>query len=356
MHRAIRVLIVDDSPIIRAILSKGLSSDPGIEVVGEASDPYIARDKIVELNPDVLTLDVEMPRMDGLSFLKRLMPQCPLPVIMVSGHTKEKAKITFDALEAGAVDFVAKPESGAVGGLTDMLMELRTKIKLASISNVSHWKSKRTREMSQSGRVSSALSGKVIAIGASTGGTEAIKNVITHFPANMPGTVITQHMPAGFTKMFADRLNQLCAMEVKEAISGDQIKQGRILIAPGDYHMTVEPFRGGYQVICKQGEKVSGHRPSVEVLMHSLAQAVGSDAVGVILTGMGRDGADGMLAMRKAGARTLAQDEATSVVFGMPMEAYKNGGAEKLLPIDAIAPAVLALLSSQTVSHLRKTG
>lgn len=359
MSRAIRVLIVDDSPMIRAILSKGLGSDSGIEVVGVASDPYDARNKIVELNPDVLTLDVEMPRMDGLSFLRRLMPQCPLPVVMVSGHTKKKAQITFDALEAGAVDFVAKPESGAATGLTDMLIELRTKIKLASIANVAHWKSKRTfvsENHIQNGSDLSETSRRIIAIGASTGGTEAIKAVITRLPANTPGIVITQHMPAGFTKMFADRLNQLCAMEVKEAASGDSVQQGRILIAPGDYHMTVENFRKGYRVVCKQGEKVSGHRPSVDVLMHSIAKNAGSDAVGIMLTGMGHDGAGGMLAMRKAGARTVAQNEATSVVFGMPKEAYENGGAEKLLSINRIAPTVLELLASPAMQQLRKTG
>jgi len=278
-------------------------------------------------------------------------------VIMVSGHTKRGKQIALEALEAGAVDFVSKPVTNLAGGLTDMLMELRTKVKLASTVNVSHWKRKRAVSSGEvpAGKMveeggsepSGESSGKIIAIGASTGGTEAIRQVITCFSANMSGTVIVQHMPAGFTRMFADRLNQLCAMEVKEAASGDRIMKGRILIAPGDYHMTVEACGGCYEVVCKPGEKVSGHRPSVDVLMKSLAKSVGSDAVGVMLTGMGRDGSDGLLDMRKAGARTLAQDEATSVVFGMPKEAYQNGGAEKLLPIDEIAPAVVDLLSSQ---------
>lgn len=348
--RVIRVLVVDDSSLVRNILSRGLSMDPGIEVVATAADPYIARDRIVQLNPDVLTLDVEMPRMDGVEFLKRFMPQNPLPVVMVSALTQKGKKITLDALEAGAVDFVAKPSTNIARGLNAMLMELRTKVKIASTANVSHWKSQKSGvpvKIIQGNKALAESTDKVIAIGASTGGTQAITKIITQFPPTMPGVVIVQHMPAGFTKAFADRLNQLCSMEVKEATDGDRVMSGRILIAPGDYHMTVARSGGIYQVACKQGEKVSGHCPSVDVLMHSVAQNVGSNAVGAMLTGMGRDGAEGMLAMFKMGARNFAQDEASSVVFGMPKEAYERGGVEHLLPLDEIAPRIINLLSGK---------
>ena len=348
-QKRIRVLIVDDSSLVRNILSQGLSADPGIEVVGTAPDPFVARDKIVELRPDVLTLDVEMPRMDGVEFLRRLMPQYPLPVVMVSALTQKGKQITLEALEAGAVDFVTKPSTDVARGLSAMIMELRTKIKIASSANVSHWKARRDHLFASAGVLTATKAlaestDKVIAIGASTGGTEAIREVITRFPVSTPGVVIVQHMPSGFTRMFADRLNELCAMQVKEAQSGDRVMPGRILIAPGEKHMRVHRSGGIYEVECREGEKVSGHCPSVDVLMHSVAEHVAANAVGVMLTGMGRDGAEGMLAMHKKGARTMAQDEASSVVFGMPKEAYANGGAEKLVPLDKIAQATLNLL------------
>lgn len=349
MLRKVRVLIVDDSALVRQLLTNGLGMDLGIEVVGTATDPYAARDKIVELKPDVLTLDVEMPRMDGVEFLRRLMPQYPLPVVMVSSLTQKGKQITLESLEAGAVDFVAKPTSNMAQGLTAMMAELRTKIKIASTANVSHWKSQRPVSPEaapvQGGRALAESTHKVIAIGASTGGTEAIRKVICAFPSTMPGVVIVQHMPAGFTRLFADRLNQLCAMEVKEATSGDRVLPGRILIAPGGRHMKVARSGGLYQVVCEPGETVSGHCPSVDVLMHSVAEQVGANAVGVMLTGMGADGAAGMLAMRRAGARTLAQDQATSVVFGMPKVAFERGAAERLLPIDRIPAEVMQLLA-----------
>jgi two-component system chemotaxis response regulator CheB len=350
VKKRIRVLIIDDSALVRNILEQGLGMDPGIEVVGAAADPYIARDMILKHRPDVLTLDVEMPRMDGVEFLKKLMPQYPLPVVMVSALTQRGKQITLDALEAGAVDFVSKPSTDVARGLNAMMMELRTKVKIACTANVSHWK--HTKGTSAVGRLpeTKALAestDKVIAIGASTGGTEAIKNVITRFPATTAGVVIVQHMPAGFTKMFAERMNTLCAMEAKEAQDGDRVMQGRILIAPGDFHMTVKRSGGIYQVNCKPGEKVCGHCPSVEVLMNSVAKHVGANAIGVMLTGMGHDGADAMVAMRRAGARTLAQDEKTSIVFGMPKEAYERGGAERLVPLDNIAPAVIDLITKK---------
>lgn len=349
-RRPIRVLVVDDSALVRDILDRGLSMDPAIDVVATAADPFIARDKIVQLKPDVLTLDVEMPRMDGVEFLRRLMPQYPLPVVMVSSLTQKGKKITLDSLEAGAIDFVPKPTSNITHGLNTMLTELRTKIKIASTANVSHWRNKKTTVPAgiiAGSRSLAESTDKVLAIGASTGGTEAIRRVVTRFPATMPGVVIAQHMPAGFTKSFADRLNGLCKMEVKEAVSGERVMPGRIFIAPGDYHMTVVRSGGHYKVKCDQEEKVNGHRPSVDVLMNSVAQNVGANAVGVMLTGMGRDGSEGMLAMQKMGAKNVAQDEASSVVFGMPKEAYERGGAERLLHLDEIAPAVMELLSEK---------
>jgi len=348
--KRVRVLVVDDSALIRDIMASGLGMDPCIEVVGTAADPYIARDKIVQLKPDVLTLDVEMPRMDGVEFLQRLMPQYPIPVVMVSALTGRGKKITMDALDAGAVDFVTKPSADVARGLNDMLVELRTKVKVASTANVSHWKNKKRTVPSRAAVVSKALAestDKVVVIGASTGGTEAIKDVITKFPSVMPGVVIVQHMPAGFTKMFAERMDSLCAMDVKEAEDGDRVMQGRVLIAPGGKQMKVVRSGGVYKVECKTGENVCGHCPSVEVLMRSAAVHVAANSVAVMLTGMGNDGAGGMLEMFKAGARTLAQDEKSCVVFGMPKVAHERGGAEKLLPLENIASEVISLLSKK---------
>ncbi len=349
-QKKIRVLIIDDSALVRQILSQGLSKDSGLEVVGTAQDPFVGRDKIVQLKPDVLTLDVEMPRMDGVEFLRRLMPQYPIPVVMVSSLTQKGKQITLDALEAGAVDFVAKPTSNMTSGLSGMLMELRTKIKIAASADVSHWKNGTALRSVQATVSSKALAestDKVIAIGASTGGTEAIKKLIVPFQSSMPGVVIVQHMPADFTKMFAERLDGLCAMTVKEAVSGDRVMPGRILIAPGSKQMKVYRTGGYYEVSCQPGKKVSGHCPSVDVMMQSVAEHVGSNAIGVMLTGMGSDGADGMLAMRKAGARNIAQDEATSVVFGMPKVAYERGGAERLMKLETMAGAIAKMLEGK---------
>lgn len=352
MGNVIKVLVVDDMALIRDLLSQGLSADPGIEVVGTASDPYVAAKMIPQLKPDVLTLDVEMPRMDGVEFLRRLMPQYPMPVVMVSALTERGKQITLAALEAGAVDFVTKPSVDVARGLNAMMLELRTKVKIASTANVSHWKHKR-RPMAANGasatmnRALAESTDKVIAIGASTGGTEAIKDVISRFPSNTPGVVIVQHMPAGFTRMFSERLNSLCAMEVKEAADGDRIMMGRVLVAPGGHHLRVKRSGGTYLAEVRQGEPVCGHCPSVEVMMQSVAQHVGANAVGVMLTGMGGDGAAGMKAMRDAGARCIAQDEKSCVVFGMPMEAHKRGGVEKLVPLDRMASEVLGFLTAK---------
>lgn len=338
--------MVDDSALVRQILTQGLDTDPEIEVVGTASNPYMARDKIIQLRPDVLTLDVEMPKMDGVEFLKRLMPQYPLPVVMVSALTREGAKTTLEALEAGAVDFVSKPGSDIARGLSSMMNDLRQKIKAAATANLEEWKAKKSAA-ARLQPISSALTestDKVIAIGASTGGTRAIRQIIQSFPVNMPGVVIVQHMPAGFTRHFADSLNSICAMEVLEAKNHHRVMPGRILIAPGGMHMTVRRSGGIYLVDCREGDKVNGHCPSVDVLFHSVARQVGSNALGIVLTGMGNDGAEGLLAMHREGARTIAQDEATSVVYGMPKVAYELGGAEFVHPLNSIPQAIMNLL------------
>lgn len=344
----IRVLVVDDSALVRDILSQGLAKDPQIEVVGTASDPYVARDKIVQLKPDVLTLDVEMPRMDGVEFLRRLMPQYPLPVIMVSALTKKGAAITLAAMEAGAVEVVTKPSTDIARGLSAMLGDLRNKVKIAASVNVRAWKTNQRTSIKPTKIDSHALAestDKVIAIGASTGGTQAIRRIVQSFPSTMPGVVIVQHMPAGFTQHFAESLDSVSRMEVKEAKTGDRVMPGRVLVAPGGFHMKVRRSGGIYQVDCQKGENVNGHCPSVEVLFQSVAKYVGANAIGVMLTGMGGDGAQGMLAMRQAGARTLAQDEATCVVFGMPKVAYQHGGVESLVPLDSIPNKIMKYLS-----------
>jgi len=354
--KPIRVLVVDDSALARQIITAGLSQDPSIEVVGSASDPFVAKDQIVNLMPDVMTLDVEMPRMDGVEFLRRLMPQFPIPVIMVSSLTVRGKQITLDALEAGAVDFVTKPSEDQSRRLQDLIMELRTKVKIAATANVSHWKGKRVQipVKPKSGRALEESTDKVIAIGASTGGTEALRSMLPFFPADTQGMVVVQHMPPGFTKMFADRLNQVCAMEVKEAEDGDRVLRGRILIAPGGRQMRVKRSGGTYIVRLGETEKVSGHCPSVDVLMHSVAEEVGANSIGVLMTGMGADGAEGMVALRARGGRTVGQDEATCVVYGMPKVAYEKGGVEIQRPLAGLAQATLDFLKAG--GHTRLTG
>jgi two-component system chemotaxis response regulator CheB len=348
--KKIRVLVIDDSALVRNILADGLNRSPNIEVVGTAPDPFIARDKIVQLRPDVLTLDVEMPKMDGVEFLRRLMPQYPLPVIMVSSLTVRGKQITLDALNAGAIDFVSKPTSNMMQGLSMMMGELIAKVEMAAKANVSHWKASNRAAIAERLRQteSTALAettDKIVAIGASTGGVEAINRVVKSFPASMPGVVIVQHMPAGFTAMFSERLNQICAMKAKEAAHGDRVRNGTILVAPGDKHLRVVRSGGVYTVLLEGGEKVSGHRPSVDVMMHSVAQCAGRNAVGALLTGMGADGANGLVAMRQAGARTLAQDEQSSVVFGMPKVAWERGGAERLVALENIAATLISYIT-----------
>jgi len=348
--------VVDDSALIRQLLTELLAEDPAIEVVGAARDPYDAREKIKQLHPQVLTLDVEMPKMDGVTFLRNLMRLRPMPVVMVSSLTEAGADVTLQALELGAVDFVSKPKIDVAHTLQGYGEEIRAKVKAAAGARVRAL----TAEQSRPGGVPPRYSAdavlapdakprhyrttdRLIAIGASTGGTEAIREVLIRLPADAPGVVITQHIPAAFSAPFARRMDGASPMTVCEAADGQQILPGHVYIAPGDRHLLVE--RSGARFVCRlsDGPPVNRHRPSVDVLFRSVAQHIGPNAVGAILTGMGDDGARGLREMRDAGARTVAQDERTSVVWGMPGEAVKHGAAEQVLPLERIAETVLAL-------------
>ena len=344
-NRKIRILIVDDSAIVRRILTEALSGESDMEVVGTAPDPYVARDKILALRPDVLTLDIEMPRMDGLTFLKKLMHFHPLPTIVISSLAQPSCLAALQALEFGAVDVLAKP--GGPYSVGELRQDLADKVRAAAAARI--------RLPEPAGAASQAkpsppvllsapatAPGTVLAIGASTGGTEAIAKVLTRLPQSCPGIVITQHMPAQFSRAFAKRLNDLCAMDVKEAEDGDTLRSGLALIAPGDFHMLLRHAGDRYYVSVKTGPRVCYQRPSVDVLFSSVADAAGAAAVGVLLTGMGNDGAQGLLKMRRAGARTIAQNEATCVVYGMPHEAVLLDAAAQILPLPAIAEAMLA--------------
>ncbi len=345
LGRPIRVLVVDDSALVRKIFTQELSRDPNIEVVGAASDPYIARDKIVALKPDVLTLDVEMPRMDGITFLRKLMRHAPLPVIVVSSLTPKGGELAMEALDAGAVDVMCKP--GAAYTVGDMSVQLIDKIKAAARVRIS----KRTEALHapplRQQTAMTRTTNKVVAIGASTGGTEALAQVLRRMPINAPGIVIVQHMPEHFTRSFAERLHQQCALEVMEARDNESVIPGRAIIAPGNFHMLLRRSGARYYVEVKSGPLVSRHRPSVDVLFKSVAQHAGKNAVGVIMTGMGRDGAEGMAAMHAAGAKNIAQDENTSVVFGMPKEAIAAGGVDHVVPLDRIPELMLHLAGQE---------
>jgi two-component system chemotaxis response regulator CheB len=346
----IRTLIVDDSALIRQILTELLSRDQEIEVIGTAQDPFVAREKIKAMNPDVITLDVEMPRMDGLTFLEKLMAARPMPVVMVSSLTETGCQTTLRALELGAVDFVTKPKIDVREGMADLARDLIWKIKAAACANVKRTALKlqggeqpptpQTSRLASSGAMIKTTD-TIIAIGASTGGTEALKEVLEALPPNTPPIIMTQHMPEKFTKTFADRLNQLCRISVKEAEDGDSVLPGHALLAPGNYHMVLVRSGARYSVRLTQDDPVNRHRPSVDVMFDSVARTAGANSVGVILTGMGNDGAKGLLAMKQAGANTIAQDEATCVVFGMPKEAIKLGGVDQVLPLSQIAHAVV---------------
>jgi two-component system chemotaxis response regulator CheB len=338
----IKVLIVDDSAIVRKVLTDALSSESDIEVVGTAPDPFVARDKILSLQPDVLTLDIEMPRMDGVTFLKRLMHYHPMPVIVISSLGVASSRIAVEAMEAGAIDVLAKP--GGPQSVGELRLSLASKIRAARFARlqISATKSRATRQPPSIPKSAEPFpSSAVIAVGASTGGTEAICKVLAEFPGNCPGVVIVQHIPAVFSRSFANRLNELCTIRVQEAKDGDHLQPGLALVAPGNFHMLLRRTLSGYCVEVKDGPLVCFQRPAVDVLFHSVADAAGSNATAAILTGMGSDGVQGMLAMKKAGARTIAQDEMSSVVFGMPREAIRSGAVDRILPLPAIADALL---------------
>ena len=342
--KKIKVLIVDDSAIVRKIFSEELAKYPDIEIVGAAPDPFVARDKIVNLKPDVITLDVEMPRMDGLTFLRKLMKYYPLPTIIVSSLTPKGGKLTLEALDIGAVDVIAKP--GGSYSVGDMSAQLADKIRAAArarlIQAPALMESDRTE--TEAPRALTQTTNKIIAIGASTGGTEALKAVLTKLPHNSPGVVIVQHMPANFTTAFAERLNGLCQITVKEAKDNDAVIPGTALLAPGNYHMILRRSGARYYVEVKTGPMVHHQRPAVDILFKSTARYAGANAVGVILTGMGADGAQGLKEMKDAGAGTIAQDEKSCVVFGMPKEAIKLGAVDRVLPLEHIAAEILRMV------------
>jgi two-component system chemotaxis response regulator CheB len=336
----IKVLVVDDSAIVRKVLTDALSQEEDIEVVGTAPDPFVARDKILSLKPDVLTLDVEMPRMDGVSFLKRLMHYHPLPVIVISSLGVASSRIALEALEAGAIDVLPKP--GGPQSVGELRLNLASKIRGASGARLkSPCESPVRRSDAIPKRTPEFPSSAVIAIGASTGGTEAIHKVLAEFPENCPGVVIVQHIPAVFSRSFANRLNEVCAIRVREAEEGDKLEPGLALIAPGNFHMLLRSTLPGYRVEIKNGPLVCFQRPAVDVLFRSVAEAAGPNATAAILTGMGSDGMHGVLALKNAGARTIAQDESSCVVFGMPREAIRSGAVDQVLPLPSIANALL---------------
>src|SRR3989339_597583 len=346
MPRKIKVLVVDDSAIVRKVLSEQLSRQRGIEVVGTAPDPYVARAKIVKLKPDVVTLDIEMPRMDGMMFLKKLMQYYPLPVIIVSSLSPKGSKLALEALSLGALEVISKPgEAYSVG---DMSLQLAEKIRAvygAKLKPVNFRTVERPEGIIES-KALAATTHKIIAVGASTGGTEAIKQVLIRLPRNAPGVVVVQHMPAQFTTSFAERLNELCAMNVKEAVNGDTVTTGQVLIAPGNYHMLLKRSGARYYVEVKTGPLVHYQRPAVDVLFKSVARYAGANALGIILTGMGKDGAAGMLDMKKAGAVNIAQDERSCVVFGMPKEAIAAGGVDYIQDIHTVAAKAVSILET----------
>ncbi len=339
----IKVLIVDDSAIVRQIFQKQLSKDPEIEVVGAAPDPYVARDMIIEKKPDVITLDMEMPRMDGITFLRKLMRYHPVPIVVVSSLTADGSGLALEAIDAGAIEVMCKP--GAAYTVGDMAVELIDKVKAAARVDVKRKITKPTATGALSLTSVAKTTNQILAIGSSTGGTVALERILSRLPHNTPGTIITQHMPKYFTNSFAERLSGNSQMTVKEACDGDSITSGVALIAPGDKHMLLRRSGARYYVSVKDGPLVNRHRPSVDVMFRSAAQTAGKNAVGVILTGMGGDGAKGLLEMKKAGAHTIAQDEASCVVFGMPKVAIDIGAAEVIASLDDIPQKIVSLLS-----------
>lgn len=354
--KKIRVIVVDDSALVRSLLAEIINRQGDMECVGTANDPLVAREMIRELNPDVITLDVEMPRMDGLDFLGRLMRLRPMPVVMISTLTERGAEVTMRALELGAVDFVAKPRIGLADGIKELSAQIVDKVRVAASAQIKRIAPVATAsgtegvipirsELTPLGRLSTE---KLICIGASTGGTEAIKEILIRLPADSPGIVITQHMPPGFTTSFAARLNNLCQIKVQEAVNGARILPGHAYIAPGGKQFRLDRSGANYVAVVEDGELVNRHKPSVEVLFKSAARVVGRNALGIMLTGMGNDGAKAMREMKDAGSYNYVQDEASCIVFGMPREAIAHGAADEVLPLTEIAPAVLTRLSAST--------
>jgi two-component system chemotaxis response regulator CheB len=334
-----RVLIVDDSAVVRQIFSQELAKDPEVEVVGTAPDPFVARDLIVQRKPDVLTLDIEMPRMDGITFLRKIMHYHPMPVVVVSSLTPAGGELALEALAAGAVDVMCKPGSAFTVG--DMAPILREKIKAASSVDLRRARPHAAPPAPGEPRALLRTTNQILAIGASTGGTVALEQILKAFPANAPGCVVTQHMPEMFTRYFADRLDQVTRLEVREAADGDSVVPGTVLIAPGNRHLLLRRSGARYYVQVREGPRVNRHRPSVDVMFRSVAQAAGRNAIGAILTGMGGDGAQGLLEMRQAGARTFAQDEQSCVVFGMPKVAIEIGAVEEVTPLQRLPDEIL---------------
>lgn len=360
MGKKIRVIVVDDSALVRSLLAEIINRQSDMECIGTANDPLIAREMIRELNPDVITLDVEMPRMDGIDFLGRLMRLRPMPVLMISTLTERGAEVTLKALELGAVDFVAKPRVGLSSGLNELAGQIVDKIRVASVAHVRRIQrdpaiggNAAPVSLPSAGLLGRLSTEKLIFIGASTGGTEAIKEVLVHMPADSPAIVITQHMPPGFTTSFAARLNGLCQITVKEAVNGERILPGHAYIAPGGTQFHISRSGANYVAVVDDGPPVNRHKPSVEVLFKSAAAVVGRNAFGIMLTGMGNDGAAAMREMKDAGSYNYAQDEASCIVFGMPREAIAHGAADEILPLTQIAPALVAKLrgSSDRVLH-----
>ena len=359
MSKKIRVIVVDDSALVRSLLAEIINRQHDMECIGTAHDPLIAREMIREMNPDVITLDVEMPRMDGIDFLGRLMRLRPMPVVMVSTLTERGAEVTMKALELGAVDFVAKPRVGLASGLQDLAGQIVDKIRVAAVAHV-HRMQRPASATSKTGGaatpapvVATSLLGrlsteKLIFIGASTGGTEAIKEILVQLPADCPAIVITQHMPPGFTTSFAARLNGLCQITVKEAVHGERILRGHAYIAPGGKQFSINRSGANYVAVVDDGPPVNRHKPSVEVLFKSAAAVVGRNAFGIMLTGMGADGASAMREMRDAGSYNYVQDEASCIVFGMPREAIAKGAADEVLPLNQIASALITRLRGST--------
>ncbi len=338
-----RILIVDDSAIVRKLLAEALSEEKDIEIVGTAPDPFVARDKILALKPDVLTLDIEMPRMDGLTFLKKLMHYQPMPVVVISSLGQAGCQATLEALRLGAVEVLAKP--GGPYSVGELRMDLAAKIRAAAAARLRRAPETPSAKPEPSPPLPAFDAAAVVAIGASTGGTQAIQEVLTRMPADGPGIVITQHIPPVFSLAFANRLNETCPMEVKEARDGDTLARGRALVAPGNFHMLLRKSPGGgFRVTVQEGPRVCYQRPSVDVMFSSVADAAGPRAIGVLLTGMGSDGARGLLKMKQAGARTIAQDEASCVVFGMPREAIRLGAADQVTSLSSVPAAILGQL------------